>query len=55
MPVKRTRSRRIGGKKGDEEVLGTLGFVVGGKVTVVSQTEGNLIVNIRNRVAIGRI
>lgn len=33
----------------------TLGFVVGGKVTVVSQTEGNLIVNIKeSRVAIGK-
>ena len=41
--------QRIGGK---EE---TLGFVVGGKVTVVSQTEGNLIVNIKeSRVAIGK-
>ena len=35
--------------------LETLGFVVGGKVTVVSQTEGNLIVNIKeSRVAIGK-
>jgi ferrous iron transport protein A len=40
---------------GDEKFLETLGFVVGGKVTVVSQTEGNLIVNIKeSRVAIGK-
>lgn len=39
--------QRIGGKEETRKFLETLGFVVGGKVTVVSQTEGNLIVNIR--------
>ena len=47
--------QRIGGKEETKEFLETLGFVVGGKVTVVSQTEGNLIVNIKeSRVAIGK-
>ena len=38
--------QRIGGKEETKKFLETLGFVVGGKVTVVSQTEG--------RVAIGK-
>ena len=47
--------QRIGGKEETKKFLETLGFVVGGKVTVVSQTEGNLIVNIKeSRVAIGK-
>ena len=42
-------------KEETKKFLETLGFVVGGKVTVVSQTEGNLIVNIKeSRVAIGK-
>ena len=48
-------SQRIGGKEETRKFLETLGFGVGGKVTVVSQTEGNLIVNIKeSRVAIGK-
>ena len=44
-----------GGNEETRRFLETLGFVVGGKVTVVSQTEGNLIVNIKeSRVAIGK-
>ena len=32
-----------------------LGFVAGGTVTVVSKTEGNMIVNVKNaRIAIGK-
>ena len=47
--------QRIGGNEETRTFLETLGFVVGGKVTVVSQTEGNLIVNIKeSRVAIGK-
>ena len=47
--------QRIGGKEETRKFLETLGFVVGGKVTVVSRTEGNLIVNIKeSRVAIGK-
>jgi len=49
-PIEETR-----GKEETKKFLETLGFVVGGKVTVVSQTEGNLIVNIKeSRVAIGK-
>lgn len=47
--------QRIDGKEETKKFLETLGFVVGDKVTVVSQTEGNLIVNIKeSRVAIGK-
>ena len=47
--------QRIGGNEETRRFLEPLGFVVGGKVTVVSQTEGNLIVNIKeSRVAIGK-
>ena len=47
--------QRIGGNEETRKFLETLGFVVGGNVTVVSQTEGNLIVNIKeSRVAIGK-
>ena len=45
----------FGVKEETKKFLEPLGFVVGGKVTVVSQTEGNLIVNIKeSRVAIGK-
>ena len=44
--------KRIGGK---EEVKRHLGFVVGGVVTVVSEINGSLIVNVKeSRVAIGK-
>lgn len=47
--------KRIGGKEETRRFLEKLGFVVGGAVTVVSGTGGNLIVNVRDaRVAIGR-
>lgn len=46
---------RIGGKDETKRFLENLGFVVGSDVTVVSETEGNLIVNIKeSRVAIGK-
>ncbi len=46
---------KIGGKEETRKFLENLGFVSGGEVTVVSQTEGNLIVNVKgSRVAIGR-
>ena len=45
-------------KVGKEETrlfLEKLGFVAGGKVTVVSETSGNMIVNVKDsRVAIGK-
>ena len=47
--------KRIGGKEEIRHFLGTLGFVEGANVLVVSQTGGNVIVNIKeSRVAISR-
>ena len=46
---------RVGGKAEIKRFLESLGFVVGGKVTVVSQIGGNVIVNVKeSRVAIGK-
>lgn len=47
--------KRVGGKEETRRFLNNLGFVAGGNVTVVSETGGNLIVNIKDsRVAIGK-
>jgi ferrous iron transport protein A len=47
--------KRIGGRDDTKRRLETLGFVVGGAVTVVSEINGNLIVNIKDsRIAISR-
>ena len=47
--------RKVGGKEETRRLLENLGFVVGGNVTVVSDIEGNLIVNEKDsRVAIGK-
>ena len=47
--------RKIGGSPEVKKHLENLGFVAGGNVTVVSETGGNLIVNIKDsRVAIGK-
>ncbi len=47
--------KKIGGKDEVRLFLESLGFVVGGQVTVVSGIGGNLIVNVKDsRVAIGR-
>lgn len=47
--------KRVGGKADTKRFLENLGFVVGGKVTVVSQIGGNVIVNIKDsRIAIGK-
>lgn len=47
--------RKVGGKEETKKFLEKLGFVVGGEVTVVSKTVGNMIVNIKDsRVAIGK-
>lgn len=47
--------KKIGGKEETRKFLENLGFVTGGLVTVVSQTGGNLIVNVKDaRVAIGK-
>ena len=46
---------RIGGKEKTRKFLENLGFVTGGTVTVISQTGGNMIVNVKDsRVAIGK-
>ncbi|MBS6518358.1 MAG: ferrous iron transport protein A [Clostridium sp.] len=45
--------KRIGGKEEVRRFLETLGFVPGGKVTVVSRNRGNVIVSIKeSRVAV---
>ena len=47
--------KKIGGKAETKKFLETLGFVVGGVVTVVSEINGNMIVNVKDsRVAIGQ-
>ena len=47
--------KRIGGKDEVRRFLETLGFVVGSQVTLVSENNGNVIVNIKeSRVAISR-
>ena len=46
---------RVGGKDDIKRFLESLGFAPGGKVTVISETSGNLIVNVKeSRVAISR-
>jgi len=47
--------KRVGGKEDTKRFLENLGFVSGAEVTVVSQINGNLIVNIKSaRVAINQ-
>lgn len=47
--------KRIGGKQEVKSHLETLGFVVGGAVTVVSAIGGNVIVNVKeSRIAVSR-
>lgn len=47
--------KKVGGKDETKKFLENLGFVTGGKVTVMSRINGNLIVNVKeSRVAIGR-
>lgn len=47
--------KRIGGKEDVRRFLETLGFVVGGQVTLVSENNGNVIVNVKDtRIAISR-
>lgn len=45
--------KKINGKDDTKKFLGSLGFVVNDKVTIVSKIDGNLIVNVKEtRVAI---
>lgn len=47
--------RKIGGKDDTRRFLESLGFVVGGEVTVMNEIGGNVIVNIKDsRVAIDK-
>lgn len=47
--------KKIGGKEETRRFLESLGFVVGGIVTVVADISGNLIVNVKeSRVAISK-
>lgn len=47
--------KKVGGKEETKKFLESLGFVVGGVVTVVSAISGNVIVNIKeSRVAINK-
>ena len=49
------RIRKIGGKEETRRFLESLGFVIGGFVTVVSEISGNLIVKVKDsRVAISK-
>lgn len=46
---------RVGGKDETRRFLENLGFVAGASVTVVSEINGNMIVNVKeSRVAIGK-
>lgn len=47
--------KRVGGKGDTKKFLESLGFVVGGTVTIISVMNGNLIVNIKeSRVAVSK-
>ena len=47
--------RKVGGSQEVKQHLVTLGFVVGGKVSVVAEISGNLIVNVKeSRVAVSK-
>lgn len=47
--------RKVGGKEETRRFLENLGFVNGAQVTIVSVTNGNMIINVKDsRVAIGK-
>ncbi|MBO5279409.1 MAG: ferrous iron transport protein A [Lachnospiraceae bacterium] len=47
--------KKVGGKEETRKFLEKLGFVTGGTVTVISETDGNMIVNVKDsRIAIGK-
>jgi ferrous iron transport protein A len=47
--------KKIGGREPVKKRLESMGFVVGGAVTVVSEINGNVIVNVKDsRIAISR-
>lgn len=47
--------KKVGGKEETRRFLENLGFVIGGLVTVISEINGNMIVNVKeSRVAINK-
>ena len=47
--------KRIGGKDETQRFLASLGFVTGSQVTIISEYDGNVIVNVKeSRVAISK-
>lgn len=47
--------KRIGGKDETQRFLASLGFVTGSEVTVISEFQGNVIVNVKeSRIAISK-
>ena len=47
--------RKVGGKEETKKFIENLGFVTGGVVTVITEMNGNMIVNVKDsRVAIGK-
>ena len=47
--------RKVGGKEETRRFLENLGFVAGGRVTVISEIGGNIIVDVKeSRIAIGK-
>ncbi|MCI8314068.1 MAG: ferrous iron transport protein A [Lachnospiraceae bacterium] len=47
--------KKVGGKEETRQFLEKLGFVAGGIITVISDSNGSMIVNVKDsRVAIGR-
>lgn len=47
--------KKIGGKPETRKFLENLGFVAGGSVTVISEIDGNVIVNVKgSRVAVSK-
>ena len=54
-PGEMNEIKKVGGKEEIRKFLSSLGFVAGGDVTVISENNGNLIVNVKDsRVAIGK-
>ena len=61
MPLSMTKAgeenfiKKVGGKPETRQFLENIGFVIGGAVTVISENNGNLIVNVKDsRIAISR-
>jgi ferrous iron transport protein A len=47
--------QKVGGKEGTRKFLESLGFVTGISISIISQINGNFIINVKgSRIAIGR-